>query len=256
MEAIRVLLRAGLGEREDNHVFDRHLPWGAKVQDYPEIMECLDRSLVPVLVELGGSQDLPRHRFISIDHHGARAGEHQPTALEQIFALIGAPPSLWTRSLALVAANDRGHLAAMTALNATEAEMTAIRAADRLAQGVTGEDETVGAKAARQATVRADGLLTLCHVANGHQTSVAADLLSSELGGPGYRNLLVMGGANLSFFGEGRWVRWLADHFPGGWSGGSLPVRGYWGQPQEADGQSRILAALEDAMTTTTDQSP
>jgi hypothetical protein len=66
--------------------------------------------------------------------------------------------------------------------------------------------------------------------------------MESALGGPGFENLLIVSPSELNFFGEGRIVLDLNEAFPGGWLGGSLPDRGFWGSHQtDADEVRRWL---------------
>jgi len=61
------------------------------------------------------------------------------------------------------------------------------------------------------------------------RTATVTDRLQPELGGPGYANLLVYCPDQVNFFGSGTLVLALDKTFPGGWSGGALPDRGFWG---------------------------
>jgi hypothetical protein len=110
----------------------------------PELLRALARGETPVLIEL--ADDLPAELFdraqaVVVDHHGPLAGHDRPISIEQVFALLGLPAEAWTRHMALVAANDRAHVAGMRALGATAAEIAEIRAADRGVQGVSAADE-------------------------------------------------------------------------------------------------------------------
>lgn len=242
MLAIRALL-----ERHAPGCFtDKRLAWGAKVSDYrDEIPAVLGEGGTPVLIEL--TDDLPleafeRRRCLIADHHGPLAGQDRPTAIEQVFALLGRPAAEWTRELALVAANDRGHIPAMKALGATDAEIAAIRARDRAAQGLGAADEAEARRAiaARQVV----GRLTLAET-SGQSSTAIADLLEPALGGPGYDALLVVMPAELAFFGDGETVSWLAGKLAGSWSGGDLPVRGFWGAAlPPGPARDRLIAQL------------
>ncbi|TVR81414.1 MAG: hypothetical protein EA405_08715 [Rhodospirillales bacterium] len=242
MAAIRELL-----ERHASGRFtDKRLAWGAKVSDYrDEIAGVLGRGDTPVLIEL--TDDLPadafdRERTIVVDHHGSRAGADRPTSLEQVFALLGRPAGEWTRELALIAANDKGHIAAMRAFGAADEEIRVIRARDRAAQGVKAADEDSARKAI--AARRVIGHLTWVVVPQDRSTAVA-DLIEPALGGPGYDALLVEMPTKLAFFGDGTSVARLAAAVPGSWFGGALPDRGFWGAllPPGAD-RARLIAAL------------
>jgi hypothetical protein len=121
---------------------------------------------------------------------------------------------------------------------ATREELNLIRAADRAAQGVRPEDETAAREAIARRQTIAGGALTILRLAC-QRTSPAADLMEPVLGGPGYRNLLVLSPGEANFFGEGALVLGLNERFPGGWYGGDLPERGFWGR-QPAD-ESELL---------------
>ena len=91
-----------LGRRwlSPERVHDKGLRWGAAASTYSAgIGAALATGLTAVLVEL--EDDLPasldRTRILIIDHHGAGAGADQPSALHQVFRLIGCPARAWTR---------------------------------------------------------------------------------------------------------------------------------------------------------------
>jgi len=61
-----------------------------------------------------------------------------------------------------------------------------------------------------------------------------------ELGGPGYRRLLVVMPEKVGVFGDGAAIEALAAAFPGSWWGGDLPEAGYWGMALPANRASLI----------------
>lgn len=231
---------------------DKNLSWGARASDYRvEIEQATRNGKTPVLVELendlnlktcphpgplpegeGGNISGPfpgaEGEVIIIDHHGALAGADRPTSLHQVFALLGLPPELWTRRMELVAANDRGHIKGMQDIGATMDEIVAIRAADRAAQGIGAEQEDQAAEAVRLAERLCHGRLTVVRLPH-NRTAAVADRLAPELGGEGYDNLLVLSPDEVNVYGCGALVSALAGRFPGGWYGGSLPERGFFG---------------------------
>jgi hypothetical protein len=112
--------------------------------------------------------------------------------------------------------------------------MLDIRRRDRAAQGVTAEEERLGTLAAAQADIRADGhlaVVTLPHT----RTATAADALCPELGGPAYETLLIQTPHGSTLYGPGRVIDALCRHRAGGWWGGDLPTRGYYGHPDTLD---------------------
>jgi len=243
MLEIRHLLEAHAA----GQVEDLGLAWGARASAYrPGIEAALARGETPVLVEL--QDDLPpeidRARLLAVDHHGEAAA--RPTSIEQVFALLGLPPAAWTRRLALVAANDRGHVAGLLEAGATAEEVAAIRAADRAAQGVTAADEAEAGRAI--ATRQVSGRLT--EVTTSSLTSSAiADRMLPVMGGPGHDALLVVMPGKLAAFAEGRAIQRLAAEVPGGYWGGDLPRRGFWGASRAegaADPIERVRTILRD----------
>lgn len=244
MITIRDLLRA-----EGADVCDRGLRWGATASAYrAEIDTARAAGRACVLIELGDDlpADYPRSELVWIDHHGPLAGADRPTALEQVFARLGLPPERWTRDFELVAANDRGHLAALERLGATPGEMRDIRTRDRRAQGVTPEHDEQARAAAARAERHCGGRLVVVRLPHGH-TSAVADALDERLGGPGCENLLVFAPTTTIFFGIGRAIDALRVARPGGWYGGELPARGYWGFPAELE-PAELLSTLGTAL--------
>lgn len=232
MEAIRALLdRCSSGR-----IHDKGLSWGARTSDYAaEIEACLAAGRRAVLVELVDDRGFEqREGVIVVDHHGSRSGSDRPTSLEQIFELIGRPRSEWTRELALVAANDRGHVRAMKAMGASVEEMQRVRAADRAAQGISPDEEREGEAAAHQRRELLHGRLTVVDLPHA-RTATVGDVLDADLGGPGYTNLVILSPTSTTVFGEGSVIDALRTRWPEGWYGGDLPQRGYWGVGRRLD---------------------
>ena len=212
--------------REHGAVFvDRGLNWDqATFSAYEaELRAAIAAGQRPVLVEI---RDIPAdiHPFVDvIDHHGPQSA-HLPTSLEQVLAHLGV--TTLTREQALIAANDKGYIEGMLAIAATPEEIANIRRRDREAQGITAEQEALAESAVAQRTCPAPGL-AIVELAHGKAACVT-DRLSNLTGGPGYRNLFIESPGEVSFFGEGRTIEQLHRRF-GGYCGGELPVRGYWG---------------------------
>ncbi|WP_321337178.1 hypothetical protein [Breoghania sp.] len=217
--------------REHEVPFSDHgLSWGASLSHYrSEIAALAPTATIPVGVEL--TDDLPpdaagRNRVRLIDHHGPSAGAEMPTALEQVFALIDAPQTTWTRWRALVAANDRGHVRELKACGASDDEIRHIRQADRRAQGIDAREEAEARQVLRHARTR--GRLTIINAID-DKASAIADFILPELGGPGYDRLLVVMPHEVAFFGDGAAIELLIAAFPQGWYGGALPDHGFFG---------------------------
>jgi hypothetical protein len=224
-----VTIRELLVRHAPGQYHDRKLSWGARASDYrTEIEAALIRGDVPVLVELAMDLPLDPDKVIVVDHHGEQSGMGKPTALEQVFKLLRLSSEAWTRWHALVAANDRGYIPELLAVGATPEEIRQVRSADRAAQGVTPKEETQAERAVAEAETTADDRLTVVRLPH-RRTSAAADRLERVLGGPGYENLLVLSPDQVNFFGVGEIVVALDKSFPGGWYGGGLPDRGFWG---------------------------
>ena len=230
MQTIARLIRAvGLGAS----VIDRKLKWGARASMLrADIARTLASGGRAILVELADdlAVTFPRQRLLFIDHHGARAGAAQPSALRQVFRMLGGPSRPpWSRHFALVEANDVGHIVGLQAAGATDWEIRAIRAADRRAQGVSLETEI----ASRTAIAQAEQLdwLTIVRVA-AVTSSAVTDFIDASFGGPGARDVLVQTTRSVLFFGRGDVVMQLAK-LPKSWFGGALPERGYWGMSLE-----------------------
>lgn len=239
METIRDLIT----EAGPAPLFDKSLSWGAKASAYrEEIRSAIADGLTPVLVELPDDLGLA-DALLVVDHHGERAGESAPTSLDQVFELLRLPRERWTRWLELVSANDRGHIREMRRLGATDAEIERVRRADRAAQGVTEADEHAAEDAVRNAEMLADGRLVVVRLPHEHSTAVADRL---ELTDDPPENVLVLSPNEANFYGNGDLVLRLDQRYPGGWSGGALPARGFWGRtPEPPDVVTFIVAAIE-----------
>jgi hypothetical protein len=239
MVTIRDLIAAVAPER----LFDKQLTWGAQASAYrDEIEAAIARGDRPVLVELPDDLALGSKSVIVADHHGPRAGAQRPTSLHQVFDLLCLPPERWTRWLDLVAANDRGHIPELRLMGATTDEIARIRAADRAAQGVTNEEELAAASAIENAERLAGGSLTVVRIPHAHASAVA-DPLALAPNPPA--NLLVISPGEVNFFGVGNLVEALDRRFPGGWYGGALPERGFWGAQRPGD---EVREALEEIL--------
>lgn len=242
---LEMLAIAELASAEGLPVHDKRLGWGARASAYrAEIDTALAAGRTPVLVELIDDLGLASRGAILVDHHGDAAGADKPTSLRQVFDLLGLPEERWSRRLALVAANDRGYIPEMIAVGASRGEIAEVRAQDRAAQGITAEQEAAGQRAAAQAQNLCGGRLTVAHLPH-PRCAVVTDRLDAALGGPGYVNLLVVSPAEVNFFGAGELVRELERTFPGGWYGGALPLRGFWGGRAQS---GEVLDLLRDLL--------
>lgn len=217
-------------EENTQPLWDKQLSWNeASASAYQsEIEVALQQKKVPVLIELKNDLALTTAQIILIDHHGVQAGEGQPTALHQVFDFLRLPAFRWTRWFDLVAANDRGYIPALQAIDASQSEIVKVRQADRRAQGISLDDEKAALEAIATMEIRAEGALNIVYLEH-HRTTAVVDALHPALGGIGYQNLLVVSPQEVNFFGEGKEVQALAQAFPDSWYGGALPTRGFWG---------------------------
>ena len=246
MLEIERLVTATLGPEA---VLDKGLPWHAALASAyaAEIEAALAGGVRPVLVEL--RPDLPAEmleRCTIVDHHGPLAGADKPTSLEQVFALSGLPQAAWTRRLALVAANDRGWIPELRAMGASAAEIAAIRAEDRAAQGVSPAEEAAAATALLARESRLSGSLTLVRLPH-RRTSPVFDRLALAAIPDDPPDTLVVAPGELDFSGSGARVTALARAFPDGWSGGALPERGFWGHGAPLPALEAVIGTLADA---------
>ncbi len=222
-----------------------HLGWGAKVSSYKAaLFEALDCGYAPVLVELENDLKLHADQVLMVDHHGSGAGAGAKTSLEQVFALLQLPKALWTRELALVAANDRGWIPEMQALGATLDEIAAIRRADRAAQGITELQEQQAETAlASLRYLDAESRFAVVELAH-NKTAAVADRLHPVFGQAQPELLLVQSPAETNFFGPGTAIGLLNLYFPGGWQGGALPQRGFWGIGRRVELDGALIASI------------
>lgn len=217
-------------------------PWGVRASFFESLLRASDaQGETPVTVELPWDMAWRPSKLIEIDHHGERAGKEQPSSLRQVFDLLKLPPAAWTRDLALVAANDSGYIEAMQAVGAGADEIARIRAADRAAQGIDPLQEQQAIAALRQLRTTAGGRLSVVELPHA-RTAAAVDRLHPALGGPGYQALLVLSPGETNFYGNGEQIMALDQAFPGGWYGGALPERGYWG----IDGRIKIESVVTE----------
>lgn len=233
MLTIRELINA-----EGLPYFDGELDWSsATVIAYKEgIRATRLRGNTPVLVELRIDPKNESDRELSdgaiiVDHHGPRAGENEPTSLEQVFKLLELPQERWTRWMDLVSANDRGHVPAMQLRGATTEEMAAIRAEDRRAQGMTPEEEAEAERGIANRELLFWDTLAIVRISH-HRSSAVADKIEPILGGPGPVNCIVVSPDEINVYAVGALIEALLVRFPkelGSWSGGNMPKRGYWG---------------------------
>jgi hypothetical protein len=175
------------------------------------------------------SQSWWERELTVIDHHGDRSGE--PASVFQVLDILeksGLRISWQTRRwIELVAANDCGGYPGLEAIGATSEEIKRVRIFTKKAQGITAKDEAEAKRALSCAKSCGNALyISMMH----KKFSPVIDLLY-EAGQD--ENVLISGGKQLNFFGDGAVCAKLMEEF-GGWVGGaglnvSGDKRAYWG---------------------------
>lgn len=120
---------------------DKQLAWGAKMSDYKDEIAKLTPTEVPIFVELEQDMQLDIVHEI-IDHHGLYS--HKPSSIEQIAKKFEIKLD---RFQTLVAINDKSYIQGLKKFGASKQEIEIIRQLDKLAQGVTQEDEVLADEA-------------------------------------------------------------------------------------------------------------
>ena len=176
--------------REDCVYIDKHLKWdNAFLSAYKD--ELSHYTNAPIYgIELQEDIPAPKH-YHAIDHHYQK--EDMPCALEQVAAILGVTLN---RYQLLVASNDKGYIPAMLSIAATQEEIEAIRRNDRLAQGVSPEDEKK-AEASIAHHLSRHGSLTLVHSLTPCFSCIVDRLFP-------YHSLLVYNDQEWTFYGEGK----------------------------------------------------
>lgn len=222
--------------RKDCVVLDKHLRWdNAKLSAYREDLH-LYQGYDVFGIELQEDIPLP-HNYHRIDHHNDWV--HKPSALEQVASVIDVKLN---RDQQLVAANDRGYIPAMHAIEATEEEIADIRKRDRIAQGVTESDEALAERSLDQNLSRYGSLIVVKSLTP--RFSPICDKLFP------YRRLIVYTDSEWIFYGEGKaeLVKQLANDielkkiYHGGGD------YGYIGTPQNAYSKEQIHQFVEQVI--------
>ena len=156
----------------------------------------------------------------------------------------------WTRRLALIAANDRGHVRAMHALGASPAEIARIRADDRRAQGIDSRQEAEGRAVLRRAQWLAEASLLVARLAHGRAATVTDPLAQACAAPP---DLLVAMPGEIAFFGDPARAAALDAALPGGWSGGDPPRSAFWGTRTADAAEALAVLTKRRAIYSSTD---
>ena len=212
--------------------------WGASWENLePEIMAQVDNKILEGYavygVELQGDAPIG---CVNIDHHKYDGDDRSNslTSIEQISNLLGVELTAYERAVAL---NDKGYIPLMEEAGVPAETISAVRLADRKAQGVTAEMEEQAERAC--ASKEVVGSLTIVRLPHS-KTSTVCDRLYGQ-----YENLLVLSAdGETNFFGSGAVIAQLQEKF-GGWSGGQLPKTGFWGgYPNQDEVEAFVKASL------------
>jgi len=216
-------------EKKSIPYFDRHLKWGAKLSEYKDELNSLDKDQIPIFVELKLDCPYPDNAVI-IDHHDSRAGKNQLTSIEQTAQRLSIQMN---RHQQLVSINDKSHIRGMKAFGATLDEIQKIRSLDRKAQGVTEKDEQNAQKTiSENIRVFCKGVAVIQSLCE--RTSCVVDRIHDQ-----YKHIIVFSpDGNMHYFGPGEDVFHFRDILTGiqeknptieFWYGGGLPDFGFLG---------------------------
>lgn len=140
------------------HYVDNHLHWNnAKLSGYRNEIErfLIDDVLMSIYgIELENDIFCTDSRYHLIDHHNAMS--KFSSVLEQVMTLLQFPMNRYCQ---LVDANDKRYIPEMLAMGTINEEIDMIRRSDRMAQGITKEDERLAEKAISENSVRVGDLL-------------------------------------------------------------------------------------------------
>ena len=158
---------------------------------------------------------------INIDHHKYSGDDrsNELSSLEQVAEILEVELSDYQKAVSL---NDKGYIPLMKANNVPEDVIQLVRLQDRIAQGITAEQEEQAEIACREREEREKLTIVKCPHS---KTACICDRLYGQ-----YENLLIISSdGEVNFFGEGKICEDLYEKVEGSWCGGQLPVEGYWG---------------------------
>lgn len=174
---------------------------------------------------------------------------NEQASIEQVTEILGVELTIDEK---FVAANDKGFIPAMEKLGEElgiskedlQEIISNIRMRDRLAQGVTVEQEAQAQEAVEKlGEIQEKQKYILVDKLPHSKTSTITDRLYGK-----YENLLVTStDGETNFYGTTPVIKMLNEKFPGGWSGGQLEQgSGFWGGYAD---QEAIKKAVEEIIT-------
>lgn len=176
--------------RGDCAIADKHLRWDNALLSTYEKELYGNPGFQIYGIELNEDIIAPEN-FHSIDHHNKR--NDMPSSLEQVAEVLGVELTHYQK---LVAANDKGYIPAMTTLGASKEEIDDIRRKDRIAQGVTAEDEMLAERAIDENIHIYKGII-IVKAFTSHFSTICDRLFP-------YRRLLIYTDSEWVFYGEGK----------------------------------------------------
>ncbi|MCI4627129.1 MAG: hypothetical protein L3V56_14370 [Candidatus Magnetoovum sp. WYHC-5] len=225
--------------------YDKQLSWGAALTEYEEELTMLAPNIIPVFIELNLDCRYPENSII-VDHHGQKASKYAQTSIEQVATLLRVKLN---RHQQLISANDKGHIRAMIALNATNEEIAQIRQMDRKAQGVTEEDEKNAEISIKNHIEIINGNCAIVQSLTRHSSCIF-DRIYDKFD---YVFIYTPKG-QLHYSGKGHIVQYLVELYKKQktdnksidfWWGGSLPDYGFFGTDAPLDKQQIKLMFYE-----------
>ena len=171
-------------------VIDKQLKWdNAHLSEYQdELQTYVNNNIYGIELQEDITPPINYHR---VDHHND--WDNKPSVLEQVAQLVDIQPNRYQQ---LVAANDKGYIPAMQQLSATVDEIADIRKRDRVAQGITAEEEMLGEKSISENLGRR-GSLTIVKSLISHFSPICDRLYP-------YQRLLVYNDFEWMYYGEGK----------------------------------------------------
>ena len=231
LEMYQIEKRLGRAGKE---FVNRNLQWGAKIDDYIDIVQkILEEGNTPIAIELGGADKIKG--VVDIDHHNEKFD--RPASIIQVINLLGRKTTIIDE---MIAANDNGYIPGMESKMESYREefekrysvkkfeetkkklIELIRKKDREMQGVTEEMEKEAEEAINNVENGPNGMVIVR--INGSKPSPVTDrLFSTWLNGK--QNLIVVcksleENKDVYYFGYGNICKEIKEKYSG-WGGGT-----------------------------------
>lgn len=182
-------------DRERIQYFDKKLRWdNANLDAYRTELEKYGNlpNIILYGIELQDNGISVKYKnYFPIDHHNVDQGKE--ASLLQVMGLLQLSP-VWEQLL--IAANDAAYIPGMQALGATWAEIQDIRLRDRMAQGITEEEEELAEQAIVENLEKKSDLFVV-HALSSRFSPICDRLWP-------YRKLLIYTEETCCYYGEGK----------------------------------------------------